>query len=318
MCQTLRACPQKLVHKKNNKEKIMDFLTDEDLSFEQGTGSKIEWATLFVPPLKTRGQSMRIRPVVSYNNDALYLKSVPVHKFLKAVGQAVCTNSKQNLAEGKGCPFCKYLKEKLNPIYVEMFYLLKELGYELPEGDLHKLTAALNDALKLKKSEKLANLKEVANKYEMSNFKFYNYLPVIDVTDPSKVKLLEHTSMIKKSIRDFHESGKDIKNFDIIIKRTEEKGNYYSVTREDQTELTESQKKIISDTLPEVEKALDVMFGAKASSLESNLEKFEKYSAKMEGREVAIKENTTPQSTPSTPVEGVDTPKIESFTVQPY
>lgn len=308
----------------------MEFLTDDDLSYEQNTGGTIKWETLFVPSLKTRGQTMRVRPIVSYNHESLYLKSVPVHKFLKAVGQAVCTNSKQNLAENKGCPFCKYIKEKLNPIYVEMYFVLKELGYEIPEGDLVKLNLAIADVIKLKKSDKIVSLKEEANKYEMSNAKFFNYLPVLDVTDPSKVKLLEHTSMIKKSIRDFHESGKDIRNFDIIIKRTEERGSYYSVTREDQTELTETQKRIITETLPEVEKALDVMFGAKASSFETNQEKFEKYSAKMEGRElppvVSTTSNTPCHNTAVPPTiahtapsmnTGIN-PTVESFTVQPY
>jgi len=300
----------------------MDFLTDEDLSFSENKGGEIKWETLFVQPLKSKGQKLRLRPVVSFNNDSMYLKNVSVHKFLKAVGQTVCINTKKNIEEGKGCTFCKYLKDKLNPIYEETYYVLKELGYELNESDLKGLLIARADAVRTKKDPKIMELKDKANLYEMSSANFYNYLPVIDVTDPGRVKLYEHKSMIKKDIKAFHDNGKDIKNFDIIITRTEERGKYYSVTREDQSELTEDQKEVIAKTLPEVEKALEVMFGEKSSSYEANKEKLEKYSAKLEGREYIETDKGTANKTATTPQEVSQqapvAPAPESFTVEPY
>lgn len=302
----------------------MDFLKDDDLVHSTG-GQKIDWEGLYVQPLKTKGQSIRLRPVVSFNNDALYLKGVGIHRFLKGVGQSVCTNTKQNIEQGRPCPFCNYIKDKLNPIYSEMYSILKELGYELPsDPDLKKLQSALYDALKTKRSEKLAELKTQANKYEMSKTEFLNYLPVLDITNPSKVRLFEHKSSIKKAIKDFHDSGKDIKNFDITVIRKEEKGNYYSVGREDQSPITDSQKQVIDTTLPEIEKALDVMFGEKARSEEVVKEKFNKYIEKLEG---VVTDQTQTQATvsPSQPAQAtipvtndVVAPSSESFTVEPY
>ena len=54
----------------------MDFLTDDDLSHSDNKGGEIKWDTLFVTPLKTKGQTLRLRPVVSYDNHSLYFRMV--------------------------------------------------------------------------------------------------------------------------------------------------------------------------------------------------------------------------------------------------
>lgn len=230
-------------------------------------GGKDDWKNIKADPIK--GGSTAAFRFMEETDSSLFLKKVPLHTFLAAVGSIYCINDAEHRAKGEHCPWCQEVATGLNDKMEQLVKISgvnpsdfksrrmftedcqKQIG--LGQQTFFKMKSATveNDAKILNVApEKIPLLKVLVEIKELENLqaKAFSFVPVFDhrVRD---FRILEITNGLMNILsNNFVSLGQKLTDSDIIVKKNKQGPNWWGATKQSAEPLHADVMKKYSET----------------------------------------------------------------------